>query len=85
MYFNVVRNLLSQLDGVACESEERLLIVGATNRPQEIDEAARLVPFRIFNVNFLPYDIHKARLRHPRVLTLSSSHINRGFVDYQIA
>ena len=46
MYFNVVRYLLSQLDGVACESEERLLIVGATNRPQEIDEAARLVPLR---------------------------------------
>ncbi|XP_063680453.1 fidgetin-like protein 1 [Bolinopsis microptera] len=32
---------LIQLDGVACETEERLLIVGATNRPQEIDEAAR--------------------------------------------
>ena len=26
---------------MACEAEERLLIVGATNRPQEIDEAAR--------------------------------------------
>ena len=35
---------IPQLDGVACESEERLLIVGATNRPQEIDEAARFVP-----------------------------------------
>ena len=32
---------ICQLDGVACESEERLLIVGATNRPHEIDEAAR--------------------------------------------
>ena len=66
MYFNVVRNLLSQLDGVACESEERLLIVGATNRPQEIDEAARLVPF--FNVNFLHYDIHQGTVNAPSCL-----------------
>ena len=68
MYFNVVRYLLSQLDGVACESEERLLIVGATNRPQEIDEAARLVPFRIFNVNFLHYDIHQGTVKAPSCL-----------------
>lgn len=30
-----------QLDGAATSSEERILVVGATNRPQEIDEAAR--------------------------------------------
>jgi AAA+ superfamily predicted ATPase len=28
-------------DGAATTTEERLLIVGATNRPQELDEAAR--------------------------------------------
>ncbi|XP_076354425.1 fidgetin-like protein 1 isoform X2 [Tachypleus tridentatus] len=33
--------LLIQLDGLATSTDERLLIVGATNRPQELDEAAR--------------------------------------------
>ena len=32
---------LVQLDGAAASSEDRLLVVGATNRPQELDEAAR--------------------------------------------
>jgi len=32
---------LVQLDGAATGSEDRLLVIGATNRPQEIDEAAR--------------------------------------------
>nr|XP_003222259.1 PREDICTED: fidgetin-like protein 1 [Anolis carolinensis] len=32
---------LVQLDGASTSSEERILVVGATNRPQEIDEAAR--------------------------------------------
>eukprot|EP00049_Salpingoeca_infusionum_P004795 m.83851 g.83851 ORF g.83851 m.83851 type:complete len:614 (+) comp12730_c0_seq1:140-1981(+) len=32
---------LVQLDGATTSSEEQLLIVGATNRPQELDEAAR--------------------------------------------
>lgn len=32
---------LVQLDGATTASEERILVVGATNRPQEIDEAAR--------------------------------------------
>jgi fidgetin-like protein 1 len=32
---------LVQLDGAATHEEDRVLIVGATNRPQEIDEAAR--------------------------------------------
>ncbi|VDO93556.1 unnamed protein product [Haemonchus placei] len=30
-----------QLDGVATNSDERLLVLAATNRPQELDEAAR--------------------------------------------
>ncbi|XP_053464749.1 fidgetin-like protein 1 isoform X2 [Nycticebus coucang] len=32
---------LVQLDGATTSSEDRILVVGATNRPQEIDEAAR--------------------------------------------
>ncbi|VDP35894.1 unnamed protein product, partial [Soboliphyme baturini] len=31
----------SQMDGLGISKEERLLVVGATNRPQELDEAAR--------------------------------------------
>uniref|UniRef100_A0AAV2JPA1 Fidgetin-like protein 1 n=2 Tax=Knipowitschia caucasica TaxID=637954 RepID=A0AAV2JPA1_KNICA len=32
---------LVQLDGATTAAEDRILVVGATNRPQEIDEAAR--------------------------------------------
>ena len=32
---------LVQFDGVGTDSEDRILLIGATNRPQEIDEAAR--------------------------------------------
>lgn len=32
---------LVQLDGATTDSDERLLVIGATNRPQELDEAAR--------------------------------------------
>ncbi|XP_060681474.1 fidgetin-like protein 1 [Hemiscyllium ocellatum] len=32
---------LVQLDGAATSADDRILVVGATNRPQEIDEAAR--------------------------------------------
>ncbi|KAL5018966.1 hypothetical protein ScPMuIL_004688 [Solemya velum] len=32
---------LVQLDGAATVTEDRILVIGATNRPQEIDEAAR--------------------------------------------
>lgn len=32
---------LVQMDGAATSSEDRVLVVGATNRPQELDEAAR--------------------------------------------
>ncbi|XP_040820714.1 fidgetin-like protein 1 [Ochotona curzoniae] len=32
---------LVQLDGATTSSEDRILVMGATNRPQEIDEAAR--------------------------------------------
>ncbi|MFH4984541.1 hypothetical protein AB6A40_011250 [Gnathostoma spinigerum] len=32
---------LVQLDGLATSTEERLLVLGATNRPQELDDAAK--------------------------------------------
>lgn len=32
---------LVQFDGAGCTNKERILIIGATNRPHEIDEAAR--------------------------------------------
>ncbi|XP_002167043.3 fidgetin-like protein 1 isoform X1 [Hydra vulgaris] len=32
---------LVQLDGTTCSNNDRILVVGATNRPQELDEAAR--------------------------------------------
>ncbi|KAF6209613.1 hypothetical protein GE061_015361 [Apolygus lucorum] len=32
---------LVQLDGAGTDEEDRLLVIGATNRPQELDEAAR--------------------------------------------
>ena len=38
----VKNEILVQMDGVSnADASERLLLVGATNRPQELDEAAR--------------------------------------------
>jgi len=37
----VKTEFLVQMDGVGGSSEERMLLIGATNRPQELDEAAR--------------------------------------------
>lgn len=39
--FCLQTEFLVQLDGAATGENERILIVGATNRPQELDEAAR--------------------------------------------
>ncbi|KAF7232433.1 hypothetical protein EG68_07749 [Paragonimus skrjabini miyazakii] len=51
---------LVQLDGVATGQDERLLFVGATNRPQELDEAARR---RFVKRLYIPLPDLKARTR----------------------
>lgn len=49
---------LVQLDGATSGSDERLLVVGATNRPQELDEAARR---RLVKRLYIPLPEAKAR------------------------
>jgi SpoVK/Ycf46/Vps4 family AAA+-type ATPase len=45
---------LVQLDGAKTTADEKILVVGATNRPQELDEAARrrLVKSMLFLSDF---------------------------------
>jgi len=49
---------LVQLDGAATSEDDRILIVGATNRPQELDEAARR---RLVKRLYVPLPELKAR------------------------
>ncbi|XP_044262449.1 fidgetin-like protein 1 [Tribolium madens] len=51
---------LVQLDGATTDSEERLLVIGATNRPQELDEAARR---RFVKRLYIPLPENEARLQ----------------------
>ncbi|TRY87160.1 hypothetical protein DNTS_024226 [Danionella cerebrum] len=51
---------LIQLDGAATSAEDRILVVGATNRPQEIDEAARR---RLAKRLYIPLPESEARLQ----------------------
>ncbi|XP_063874144.1 fidgetin-like protein 1 isoform X3 [Scylla paramamosain] len=62
---------LVQLDGATTESEERLLVVGATNRPQELDEAARR---RLVKKLYIPLPDHQARQQITEKLMASQSH-----------
>ena len=50
--------LLVQLDGANCVGEKRVLVVGATNRPQELDDAARR---RLVKRLYIPLPDSKAR------------------------
>ncbi len=51
---------LVQFDGAGTSSEDRILIIGATNRPQEIDEAARR---RLVKRLYIPLPDYPARLQ----------------------
>ncbi|CAD7004487.1 unnamed protein product [Ceratitis capitata] len=51
---------LVQLDGAATSEEDRVLIVGATNRPQELDDAARR---RFARRLYIPLPEKKARIQ----------------------
>ena len=51
---------LVQFDGVGTTNEDRILLIGATNRPQEIDEAARR---RLVKRIYVPLPEKEARKR----------------------
>ncbi|WKY10681.1 hypothetical protein Q1695_002779 [Nippostrongylus brasiliensis] len=62
---------LVQLDGVATNSDERLLVLAATNRPQELDEAARR---RFVKRLYIALPEAKARLTIVRNLLADMKH-----------
>uniref|UniRef100_T1JG46 Fidgetin-like protein 1 n=1 Tax=Strigamia maritima TaxID=126957 RepID=T1JG46_STRMM len=62
---------LIQLDGAATSLDERVLVIGATNRPQELDEAARR---RLVKRLFIPLPDLSARKQI--ILRLLSKHLH---------
>ncbi|CAD5122111.1 DgyrCDS10561 [Dimorphilus gyrociliatus] len=62
---------LVQLDGATTEDDERILCIGATNRPQEIDEAARR---RFVKRLYVPLPDYPARIQISRKLFSNQSH-----------
>ncbi|CAG9853799.1 unnamed protein product [Phyllotreta striolata] len=62
---------LVQLDGATTDSDERLLVIGATNRPQELDEAARR---RFVKRLYIPLPDYEARLQLVQKLICNESH-----------
>ncbi|XP_045617963.2 fidgetin-like protein 1 isoform X3 [Procambarus clarkii] len=62
---------LIQLDGATTANDERLLMVGATNRPQELDEAARR---RLVKKLYIPLPESKARRQIIEKLMTNQSH-----------
>ena len=62
---------LVQFDGAGTNSEDRLLIIGATNRPQELDEAARR---RLQRRLYIPLPDTAARLTILNNLLCQASH-----------
>lgn len=62
---------LVQLDGATTDSDERILVIGATNRPQELDEAARR---RFVKRLYIPLPEYEARLQLIRKLIVKEKH-----------
>lgn len=70
---------LVQLDGAATGDEDRVLIVGATNRPQELDEAARR---RLVKRLYVPLPELQARKQIINNLLVTVPHnLTEGDVD----
>lgn len=61
---------LVQLDGATTSEDDRVIIVGATNRPQELDEAARR---RLVKRLYIPLPEHVAREQMIRNLLKSEN------------
>ncbi|XP_072379253.1 fidgetin-like protein 1 isoform X1 [Diabrotica undecimpunctata] len=62
---------LVQLDGATTDNEERILVIGATNRPQELDEAARR---RFVKRLYIPLPNYEARLQLVQQLIMNENH-----------
>lgn len=62
---------LIQLDGATTDSEEKVLVIGATNRPQELDEAARR---RFVKRLYIPLPEFEARLQLLKNLISNERH-----------
>ncbi|XP_018570438.1 fidgetin-like protein 1 [Anoplophora glabripennis] len=62
---------LVQLDGATTDSDERILVIGATNRPQELDEAARR---RFVKRLYIPLPEYEGRLHLVKKLILNEKH-----------
>lgn len=62
---------LVQFDGASTSSEDRILVIGATNRPQEIDEAARR---RLVKRLYIPLPDGAARVQIVRNLLAGQKH-----------
>lgn len=70
---------LVQLDGAATSSDDRILVVGATNRPQEIDEAARR---RLAKRLYIPLPEAAARQQIvTNLMSLEKSHLAAGELE----
>ncbi|TRY61589.1 hypothetical protein TCAL_10276 [Tigriopus californicus] len=62
---------LVQLDGATTQGDERILVVGATNRPQELDEAARR---RLVKRLYVPLPEAEARFQIIQRLMVKERH-----------
>lgn len=70
---------LVQMDGVGCNSEDRVLLIAATNRPQELDEAVRR---RLTKRVYIP--LPEAETRYSLIKTLLKENGEMTEQDYQI-